>query len=103
MFKKVNRQAVRHKKHRAIRSKVSGTAEKPRLSVYRSNDNIFVQLIDDVNGVTLVSASTIDKGLKGQVEYGGDIKAAILVGKAIGERAQQKGIKTVVFDRSGYK
>ena len=79
MFKKVNRASVREKKHLAIRNKISGTAERPRLSVYRSNNNIFAQLIDDVNGVTLVSASTI------------------------AERAAEKGIKEVVFDRSGYK
>lgn len=103
MFKKVNRQAARHKKQMSIRNKISGTPERPRLSVYRSNSNIFVQLIDDVNGVTLASASTIDKALKANVSNGGNIEAAKIVGKAIAERAKEKGIETVVFDRSGYK
>lgn len=101
MFKKVNRSAVRRKKHLAIRSKITGTAEKPRLSVYRSNNNIFVQVIDDTNGVTLVSASTVMKDMK--VEKGGNIEAAKTIGKMIAERAIEKGIKEVVFDRSGYK
>ena len=101
MFKKVNRASVREKKHLAIRNKISGTAERPRLSVYRSNNNIFAQLIDDVYGVTLVSASTIMKCMK--VENGGNIEAAKAVGKTIAERAAEKGIKEVVFDRSGYK
>lgn len=103
MFKKVNRQAVRTRKHLSIRNTISGTAERPRLSVYRSNNNIFAQLIDDVNGVTLVSASTIDKALKASIANGGNLDAAKVVGKALGERAAAKGIKTVVFDRSGYK
>ena len=103
MFKKVNRQAVRTRKHLSIRNTISGTAERPRLSVYRSNNNIFAQLIDDVNGVTLVSASTIDKALKASIANGGNLDAAKAVGKALGERAAAKGIKNVVFDRSGYK
>lgn len=101
MFKKIDRASVRHKKHLAIRNKISGTAEKPRLSVYRSNNNIFAQLIDDVNGVTLVSASTIMKDMK--VEKGGNTEGAKAVGKALGEKAMAKGIKEIVFDRSGYK
>ena len=104
MFKKVNRQAVRKRKHLSIRNKISGTAERPRLSVYKSNNNIFVQLIDDINGVTLASASTIDKALKGDLaNKGQNIEGAKVVGKAIAERATQKGIKDVVFDRSGYR
>jgi len=102
LFKKVNRQAVRRRKAKAIRNKVSGTAERPRLSVYRSNTNIFAQLIDDVNGVTLASASTIDKELKGQVSNGGNVEAAKKVGQAIADRAKAKGIEVVVFDRAGY-
>ncbi|GLI57982.1 50S ribosomal protein L18 [Propionigenium maris DSM 9537] len=102
MFKKVDRQAVRKRKQLSIRNKISGTAERPRLSVYRSNSNIFAQIIDDVNGVTLVSASTIDKELKANVANGGNLEAAKMVGKAIAERAAAKGIKTIVFDRSGY-
>nr|WP_297598224.1 50S ribosomal protein L18 [uncultured Cetobacterium sp.] len=103
LFKKVNRDAIRRRKHLSIRNKISGTAERPRLSIYRSNNNIFAQLVDDVNGVTLVSASTIDKEIKGNVKHGGNIESAKLVGKAIAERAVAKEISVVVFDRSGYK
>ncbi|MGL4981156.1 MAG: 50S ribosomal protein L18 [Fusobacteriaceae bacterium] len=103
MFKKVDRQAVRKAKQKAIRAKISGSAERPRLSVYKSNNNIFAQLIDDVNGVTLASASTIDKELKGNVTHGGNMDSAKLVGKAIAERAVAKNIVSVVFDRSGNK
>ncbi|MGL4538907.1 MAG: 50S ribosomal protein L18 [Cetobacterium sp.] len=103
MFKRVNRDAIRRRKHLSIRSKISGTAERPRLSIYRSNNNIFAQLVDDVNGVTLVSASTIDKEIKGNVKNGGNIESAKLVGKAIAERAVAKEISVIVFDRSGYK
>lgn len=103
MFKKVNREAIRRRKHLSIRNKISGTAERPRLSIYRSNNNIFAQLVDDVNGVTLVSASTIDKALKGDVKHGGNIESAKLVGKALAERAIAKNISVIVFDRSGYK
>ena len=102
MFKKVDRQAVRERKHLSIRNKISGTAERPRLSVYRSNTNMFAQLVDDVNGVTLVSASTIDKELKGTLANGGNIEAAKAVGKLLAERAVAKNIKEIVFDRSGY-
>lgn len=102
MFKTVDRETNRHKKHSRIRSRISGTAERPRLSVFRSLDNIFVQLIDDVNGVTLASASTIDKELKATVKNGGNKEAAIAVGKKIAERALAKDVKTIVFDRSGY-
>lgn len=102
MFKKVDRQAVRKRKQLSIRSKISGTAERPRLSVYRSNDNIFAQIIDDVNGTTLVAASTIDSEIKANVKHGGNVESAVLVGKAIAERATAKGITNIVFDRSGY-
>lgn len=102
MFKKVDRQAVRGRKHLSIRNKISGTADRPRLSVYRSNANMFVQLIDDINAVTLVSASTIDKEIKGTIANGGNIEAAKAVGKLIAERAVSKDIKNIVFDRSGY-
>ncbi|MGL4391819.1 MAG: 50S ribosomal protein L18 [Fusobacteriaceae bacterium] len=103
MFKKVDRAAVRRVKHSAIREKLSGTPEKPRLSVYRSNNNIFAQLIDDVNQVTIVSASTIDKELKGNVKHGGNIESAKLVGKLVAERAISKSVTTIVFDRAGHK
>lgn len=103
MFKKVDRKASRQKKQMSIRNKISGTPEIPRLSVYRSNSNIFAQLIDDVNGVTIASASTIDKALKASIANGGNVEAAKIVGKAVAERAKEKGIKAIVFDRSGYK
>lgn len=102
MFKKVDRQAVRVRKHLSIRNKISGTADRPRLSIYRSNANMFAQLIDDINGVTLVSASTIDKEIKETITHGGNVEAAKAVGKLIAERAVSKDIKNIVFDRSGY-
>ena len=103
MFKKVDRKAIRKRKQSAIRSKLSGTAERPRLAVFRSNTNIFAQLIDDVNAVTLASASSIDKELKAEVKHGGNVEAAKMVGKKLAERAAAKGIEVVVFDRAGYK
>ncbi len=102
MFKKVNRKALRRRKQLSIRNKISGTSERPRLNVFRSNNNIFAQLIDDVNGVTLVAASTISKDVKGEVKHGGNIEAAKLVGKKIAELALAKGLDSVVFDRAGY-
>ena len=90
---------VRLKRHKKIRSKISGTASRPRLAVYRSNANISAQIIDDVAGVTLVSASTLEKDFEGN---GGNKEAARLVGKKIAEKAAAKGITEVVFDRGGY-
>ena len=90
---------VRLKRHKKIRSKISGTASRPRLAVYRSNANISAQIIDDVAGVTLVSASTLEKDFEGN---GGNKEAAGLVGKKIAEKAAAKGITEVVFDRGGY-
>jgi large subunit ribosomal protein L18 len=95
------RDVIRKRVHTRIREKMSGTAERPRLNVYRSLDHIYTQLIDDASGVTLASASTLNK--KGEEKkVGGNIAAAAEVGKLIAERAQQKGIKKVVFDRGGY-
>lgn len=102
MFKKVDREINRQKKHSRIRARITGTPERPRLSVFRSLENISVQVIDDVNGVTLVSASTIDKEIKPLVKNGGNTEAAVTVGKKLAERALAKNIKNVVFDRSGY-
>lgn len=102
MFSKVNKEKARVKKHTKIRAKISGTADRPRVSVFRSLTNISVQLIDDVNGVTLASASSNDKEIKADVKVGGNIEAAKIVGKKLAERAAAKGIKAVVFDRSGY-
>jgi large subunit ribosomal protein L18 len=100
MFKKPIKNVSRKARHLRVRKKVSGSAQMPRLNVYRSNANIYAQIIDDVNGVTLVSASTIDKELK--VETGSNQEAAKLVGEAIAKRALAKGIENVVFDRGGY-
>ena len=90
---------VRLKRHKKIRARISGTAARPRLAVYRSNANISAQIIDDVAGVTLVSASTLEKDFEGN---GGNKEAAKQVGKTIAERAAAKGITEVVFDRGGY-
>ena len=95
------RNVIRKRVHTRIREKMSGTAERPRLNVYRSLNHIYTQLIDDLNGVTLVSASSMGK--KGEeTKYGGNVAAAVEVGKLIAQRAQEKGIKKVVFDRGGY-
>ena len=87
------------RRQRRVRGKVSGTSERPRLRVTRTNANIYAQIIDDVNGVTLASASSLDKAIEG---YGGNVTAASAVGKLIAERALAKGIENVVFDRGGY-
>lgn len=102
MFKKRDRNEIRVIRHVRVRKKISGTPDMPRLSVYRSNKHIQAHIIDDTKGVTLVSASTLDPQLKGQLEEVDKKGAAKLVGKLIGERAVQAGIKTVVFDRGGY-
>ena len=92
----------RVKRHERVRKNVYGTPERPRLCVYRSNKNISVQIIDDVNGVTLASASSLDKELKSEIAYGGNKEAAKKVGEALGKRALEKGIETVCFDRGGF-
>ncbi len=99
---KASRNDKRLERHKRVRKNLYGTPEKPRLCVFRSNKNISVQVINDVNGTTLVSASTLDKELKGQIEYGGNKEAAKKVGEAIAKRALEKGIETVAFDRGGY-
>lgn len=99
MIKRPNTNAQRLKRHKRVRGKISGTPEMPRLNVFRSEANIYAQVIDDVNGVTLASASSLDKAIEG---YGGNIAAATAVGKLVAERAKAKGIETVVFDRGGY-
>ena len=99
MVRKVNKNAMRLKRHVRVRGKISGTPECPRLNVFRSNANIYAQIIDDVNGVTLVSASSLEKDFTCE----GDKKAAAKkVGQNVAERAKAKGIDTVVFDRGGY-
>lgn len=99
MIKRPNTNAQRLKRHKRVRAKISGTPEMPRLNVFRSEANIYAQIIDDVSGVTLVSASSLDKAVEG---YGGNVAAATAVGKLVSERAKAKGIETVVFDRGGY-
>ena len=99
MINRKDTNAARIKRHQRVRKNISGTAERPRLNVYRSLNNIYAQVIDDVKGVTLVAASSMDKGFEG---YGGNVEAAKAVGKAVAEKALAAGIKTVVFDRGGY-
>ena len=100
MIKKVDRNSAREKRHTRVRNKVVGTSNVPRLNVFRSNGNIFAQIIDDEKKVTLVSASSIDKELK--LENGGNIEAASKVGELLAKRAKMKKIKKVTFDRGGY-
>lgn len=94
---------ARERRHLRIRKKVEGTAQRPRLNVFRSTTNIYAQVIDDVVGHTLVSASTIDKEIAPQVEGKNKVESAKIVGKVLAERAKQAGISMVVFDRGGYK
>ena len=102
MINKINKKEIRERKHLRVRKKISGTPECPRLCVFRSNANIYAQIIDDVNGNTLVSASSLDKDVKASVNVGSNIEAAKAVGKLVAERASAKGINEVVFDRGGY-
>ena len=97
------KEALRRKRHKRLRYKVAGTAERPRLNVSRSLQHIYAQLIDDVTGTTLATASTVDAGLRAALKTGGNVEAAKAVGKLIAERAQEKGVSAVVFDRGGYK
>ena len=99
MVSKVNKNAMRLKRHVRVRGKISGTPECPRLNVFRSNANIYAQIIDDVNGVTLVAANTLEKDFEGAT---GNAEAAKKVGAVLAERAKAKGIEQVVFDRGGY-
>lgn len=99
MITKTNRKLERNRRHLRVRKKISGTADRPRLCVYRSNNNLFVQVIDDVQGTTIASASTLDKEVK--VKHSNK-EAAKEIGTLIAKRAMDKNIKTVVFDRSGY-
>ncbi len=99
MVNKADKNIARLRRHKRVRGKISGTAQRPRLNVFRSTSNIYAQLIDDVAGVTLASASTLDKEFNG---YGGNKEAAREVGKLIAKRAAEKNITEVVFDRGGY-
>lgn len=102
MISKVDKNAVRKIKHARVRKKISGTTERPRLNVYRSTNNISVQIIDDTKGHTLLSASTLDSELKEVVAGKTKKEAARIVGETIGKKAIEKGITQVVFDRGGY-
>ena len=102
MVSKKSRTEVRLKKHRRLRNRFSGTAQRPRLSVFRSNNHMYAQIIDDTVGNTLVSASTLDKAVKAEVEKTNNVDAAAYLGKVIAKKALDKGIKEVVFDRGGY-
>lgn len=99
MITKQDKNQVRKKRHARVRSRITGTAERPRLNVFRSNKNIYAQLIDDVAGVTLVSASSQEKSFEGA---GNNVEAATKVGEAIAKRAAEKNITAIVFDRGGY-
>ena len=99
MVKNFDKNAQRVKRHTRVRGKISGTPERPRLNVFRSNANMYAQIIDDVNGVTLAAASTLEKDFEGAA---GNKEAARKVGQLVAERAKAKGIEEVVFDRGGY-
>ena len=102
MFKKESRTKIREKKHMKVRNRFSGTAERPRLAVFRSNEHMYAQVIDDTVGNTLVAASTVEKDIKAELEHTNTVEAASYLGKVIAKRALDKGIKTVVFDRGGF-
>lgn len=102
MISKIDKNAVRQKRHQRVRKHLSGTAEAPRMNVYRSLNHIYVQVIDDTKGVTLASASTMEKAVKEKITDMTKTEAAKVVGQVVGERAKEKGIETVVFDRGGY-
>jgi large subunit ribosomal protein L18 len=102
MISLIDRASERRRIQKRIRQKISGNANRPRLCVYRSSKYIYAQIIDDTKGTTLVAASTKEKDVRGDAKGSGNIQASKLVGKAIADRAKEKGIETVVFDRSGY-
>lgn len=102
MFNKIDRNAKRLKRHKRIRKNISGTSQMPRLCVFKSAKNMYAQIIDDTNGTTLVSASSLDKDIKSAGEYTGNKKTARDVGKLVAKRAVEKGIEEVIFDRGGY-
>ena len=102
MVSKKSKAALREKKHMRLRNRLSGTAERPRLAVFRSNNHMYAQIIDDTVGNTLVSASTLEKEIKAELEKTNDVDAAAYVGKIVAKRAMEKGITEVVFDRGGF-
>ena len=102
MVRKESRAVVRQNKHKRIRNRFNGTAERPRLAVFRSNAHMYAQIIDDTVGNTLVAASTVEKSVKAELEHTNDVAAASYLGTVIAKRAIEKGITTVVFDRGGF-
>ncbi|RUS44282.1 50S ribosomal protein L18 [Cohnella sp. AR92] len=102
MITKGDKNKARLKRHLRVRKKISGTNERPRLSVFRSSKHIYAQLIDDIKGVTLASASTVDKEIASEIKNGGNVESASKVGELIAKRALAKGYNNVVFDRGGY-
>ena len=102
MVKKKSRSEVRAKKHYRLRNHISGTAERPRLAVFRSNNHMYAQIIDDTVGNTLVAASTVEKSARAELEHTNTVDAAAYIGTLIAKRALEKGIETVVFDRGGF-
>ena len=102
MVSKKSRAVVRENKHKRLRNRFSGTAERPRLAVFRSNNHMYAQIIDDTVGKTLVSASTLDKDVKAECEKTNNVEAATVVGKVVAKKALEKGITTVVYDRGGF-
>ena len=102
MVSKKSRTLVRENKHRRMRHHLAGTAERPRLAVFRSNNHMYAQIIDDTVGKTLVSASTLDKDVKAECEKTNNVEAAAVVGKVVAKKALEKGITTVVYDRGGF-
>ena len=102
MVSKKSRSEVRLNKHRKLRNRFSGTAERPRLAVFRSNNHMYAQIIDDTVGNTLVAASTVEKDVQAELKKTNDVEAASYLGTVIAKRAMEKGIKAVVFDRGGY-
>ena len=102
MVSKKSRTVVRENKHRKLGNRFSGTAERPRLAVFRSNNHMYAQIIDDTVGNTLVSASTLDKDVKAELEKTNNVEAATVVGTVVAKKALEKGITTVVYDRGGF-
>ena len=102
MIRKESRSKIRAKKHYKLRNRINGTSETPRLSVFRSNDHMYAQIIDDTVGKTLVSASTLDKDVKAELEKTNNVEAATVVGTVVAKKALEKGITTVVYDRGGF-
>ncbi len=102
MVKKISRTEIRVKKHLKLRNRFTGTPERPRLAVFRSNNHMYAQIIDDTVGMTLVAASTLEKNVKAELTKTNDVAAAAYLGSVIAKKALDKGIKTVVFDRGGF-